>query len=59
LGPLITCKDASRLISQMQDAKLSVRERLLVRLHLALCDACQRFQGQVALLRNAMRRYKD
>jgi len=43
----------------MQDAKLSVRERLLVRLHLALCDACQRFERQVALLRNAMRRYKD
>jgi anti-sigma factor RsiW len=54
---LISCKDASRLISQMQDGELSFRQRLAVRLHLMFCDACRRFVRQLRFLRTAMRRY--
>ncbi|HEY7944002.1 MAG TPA: zf-HC2 domain-containing protein [Casimicrobiaceae bacterium] len=58
MGPLISCKDASRLISQMQDGSLPRRRRWLVRLHLVWCDACRRFERQLALLREAMQRYR-
>ena len=54
---LISCKDASRLISQMQDGELPLRRRLAVRLHLLFCDACRRFVRQLRFLRAAMRRY--
>jgi len=57
VGMLISCKDASRLISQMQDGELSFRQRLAVRLHLMFCDACRRFVRQLRFLRTAMRRY--
>ena len=58
MGPLIPCKDASRLISQMQDQRLSRRKRWLVWLHLLFCDACRHFERQLAVLREAMLRYR-
>ena len=59
MGLLIRCKDASRLISQMQDQSLTPRKRWLVRLHLLFCDACSHFQRQLAILREAMVRYRE
>jgi len=59
MGPLISCKDASRLISQMQDQSLTPRKRWLVRLHLLFCDACSHFQRQLAILREATVRYRE
>jgi hypothetical protein len=59
LGPLISCKDASRLISQLQDGNVSLGRRLLIRIHLLGCDACSRFDRQLSVLREAMRKYKE
>ena len=55
---LISCKDASRLISQMQDGNIPLREWLRIRLHLLLCDACDAFAQQMRFLRRAMERYR-
>ena len=57
MGRLISCKDASRLISQMQDGDLPFGQRLRVRVHLLFCEACTRFERQVRFLRRVMRRY--
>jgi anti-sigma factor RsiW len=54
---LISCKDASRLISQTQDGELPVRQRISVRLHLLFCTACRRFVRQLRFLRATMQRY--
>jgi anti-sigma factor RsiW len=54
---LISCKDASRLISQLEDGELPFRQRAAVRLHLLFCDACARFVRQLRFLRATMRRY--
>lgn len=54
---MITCKDAHRLLIQRQDRPLGWRQRWSLRLHLAICQACRRFSGQVDLLRQAVRRY--
>ena len=59
MGRLISCKDASRLISQMQDGDLPFGQRLRVRLHLLFCDACTQFERQVRYLRDVMRRYSQ
>jgi hypothetical protein len=48
---LDTCRDISALVSRAMDARLSVGERLRVRLHLAICGACRQFARQVKLLR--------
>ena len=56
---LISCKDASRLISQMQDGDLPPLQRLRIRLHLLFCDACKRFTEQLRFLHRAMHRYRS
>ena len=40
---MLTCKDASELLSQAQDRTLGLRERLALRLHLLICDGCTNF----------------
>jgi len=59
LGHMISCKDVSRLVSRMQDTRLTFWERTALRLHLSVCAACQRFEKQIGFLRTAMRRYGE
>ena len=59
MGRLISCKDASRLISRMQDANLEFTEWARVRLHLLFCDACTGFERQLRFLREAVRNYRQ
>ena len=53
---MLTCKDASRLISEGQERHLRLRERWGLRLHLWLCVNCRRFVRQIRLLRRALRK---
>jgi hypothetical protein len=59
LGRLISCKDASRALSQLQDGNLSLPLYLRIRLHLLWCEACKRFEQQLRLLHRAMQRYSE
>ena len=59
LGHLIHCKQATHLVSRMQDAPLGPMDRLLLRLHLACCAACLRFATQAQFLRRAMQKYRE
>jgi hypothetical protein len=58
LGHIISCKDASRLVSLKEDARLTPWQRLTLRLHLTVCDACTRFERQLRFLRTAMQKYR-
>jgi hypothetical protein len=55
---ILTCKQASRLVSQGLDRKLGFAERLRLRLHLLICDACTNFRRQLDFLRKALQRYE-
>ena len=52
----LSCKEASRLLSQSMDRELSVGEQARLRLHLTLCDACRNFNRQLNQLRDALAR---
>jgi hypothetical protein len=52
----LSCKEASRLLSQSMDRELTVGEHARLRLHLALCDACRNFNRQLKQLREAVTR---
>jgi len=41
------------------DRRLSLRERLGLRLHLLLCNACTQFSKQMALLQQAARQWRS
>ena len=52
----LTCKEATELVSQRLDRRLSLWERVKLRLHLLICDACTNFVRQSAFIRRAVRR---
>ena len=52
----LTCKEATRLVSQGLDRKLGPWDWLRLRLHLAICDACAAFTRQMEFLRRAIQR---
>lgn len=47
------------LLSQAQDRRLGLIERLRLRAHLAICERCRRVNRQFDFLRAAVRRYRD
>jgi hypothetical protein len=59
IGHLVSCKDVSHLVSEMPERRLTVIERWKLKWHLAVCNACMRFEKQMRLLREAMRRYRE
>jgi hypothetical protein len=59
IGHFYSCKDVSRIVSEMQERDLSLPERWKLRWHLAVCEACVRFEEQMRFLRAAIRRYRQ
>ncbi|MBA3696091.1 MAG: zf-HC2 domain-containing protein [Methylotenera sp.] len=51
---MLTCKQASQLVSQSLDRPLSLPDRIRLRFHLFICDACTRFNQQLNKLRIAV-----
>lgn len=52
---MLTCKETSHLVSEALDRRLSLHERVGMRLHLWMCAHCRRFETQLQLLRRALR----
>jgi hypothetical protein len=53
-----SCKEVSALLIAREDRALPWRERVALRLHLAMCEACPRFERQLLTMRNAMGRWR-
>ena len=53
----LTCREASRLISQGLDRDLTFGQRATLRMHLTFCDACTRVKAQFEFLRRALSSY--
>ena len=51
---MLSCKEASHLISEGLDRRLGFGERIALRVHLAICGACSNFSKQIAFLRKAV-----
>jgi len=58
LTHLVSCKEASRLLSQREERPLAAVERIKLALHLRVCVACTRFARQLAFIREALARYR-
>jgi hypothetical protein len=53
----LTCRDASRMLSDGLDKDLSIADRAALKLHLTLCDACTRLRSQFEFMRRAIKAY--
>ncbi len=52
-----TCREATRSISDEIDGALPLDERLLLSIHLLLCDGCRTFGRQIRQMRDLARGY--
>lgn len=56
---MLSCKDVTHLLSEGQDRKLTLAERMHLEMHLAMCKGCANFRKQMNFMRTACRRYTD
>jgi hypothetical protein len=54
-----TCKEVAALLVAREDHDLPAVERVALRLHLAACRACPRFERQILTMRNAFARWRN
>ena len=52
---MLSCKQASQIISQSLDRPLAMRERFALSLHLFICKYCKRFSQHMQCLRVAIK----
>ena len=56
---MLSCEEASVLLSQAQERRLGWWEQLGLKLHLTLCDGCANFRKQLDFIRLMIKRYRD
>ena len=52
------CKTITPTLSESIDRKLSLKGRIIVRLHLFTCEACVRYLDQIRLLHDLIHKYQ-
>jgi hypothetical protein len=52
---MLSCKQASQLISQSLEQPLAMRERFALKLHLLICRYCRRFRQQLQAIGVALK----
>ncbi|MDI1309766.1 MAG: zf-HC2 domain-containing protein [Methylotenera sp.] len=55
---MLSCKQASQIISQSLDNPLSWSDRMKLKFHLLMCDACTNFNRQLRLIKSSIRRMR-
>jgi hypothetical protein len=53
---MLSCKDVTQLISESMDRSLPLRKRIGVRVHLLICKFCARYERQLLIIRDTVRR---
>ncbi len=48
---MLSCKDLSHKLSESCDRKLSLTEKISVRMHLMICGACRIMEKQMKIIR--------
>ncbi|MBA3246494.1 MAG: hypothetical protein H0T63_00260 [Pyrinomonadaceae bacterium] len=52
---LPTCKEIAPVMSESLERRLSARERVVLKLHLLVCEFCVRYLDQIILMHRALR----
>lgn len=56
---MLNCKEVTHLLSDSQDRKLTIRERINLEMHLAMCKGCSNYRKQMEFLHKACRSYAN
>ncbi|PCJ90142.1 MAG: hypothetical protein COA46_12215 [Porticoccaceae bacterium] len=53
----MNCQQATRLLSDAQERKLSLKDRAVLKMHVMMCSGCRNFSQQMGDLRDITRAY--
>lgn len=53
---MYSCRQASRIVSESLDRKLTMQEQINLRMHLFICSMCRNFKQNIYMLEQMMRR---
>lgn len=56
---MLKCKDLVALSSDLLDGELTLKQRIVVRMHLAMCVHCRRFIRQLRVSQRVIRQLPD
>lgn len=54
-----TCREVAAILVAREDRKLGLGDRLALRIHMVICDACPRFERQMLTMRNSLARWRN
>lgn len=55
---MVNCKQAAQMMSQSQDRKLSLKERIHLKFHLLMCSGCKNYNKQMGFIRKTMEQFR-
>jgi hypothetical protein len=54
-----TCREVAALLVAREDRHLGLADRLALRMHMVICDACPRFERQMLTMRNSLQQWRN
>lgn len=54
-----TCREVAAILVAREDRALGLADRVALRLHMVICDACPRFERQMLTMRNSLQRWRN
>ena len=54
-----TCREVAAILVAREDRNLGLADRMALRIHMAMCDACPRFERQMLTMRNGLRQWRN
>lgn len=54
---MLSCEEATRLMSDAMERPLAIKDRMSLNVHLVMCKGCRNFSHQVQGLRQIAREY--
>ena len=54
-----TCREVAAMLVAREDRDLGAADRLALRMHMVICEACPKFERQIMTLRNSMQQWRN
>jgi hypothetical protein len=54
-----TCREVAAILVAREDRALGLADRIALRLHMTVCDACPKFERQMLTMRNCMAQWRN
>ena len=54
-----TCREVAAILVAREDRNLGLADRVALRIHMVICDACPKFERQMLSMRNAMQQWRN